>query len=290
MNRVQWFATISWFALPLSPIAPAFAQPSQVQPSDTLPVSADLIDVPAPFELSETEQKQIDAILHDWEKHSRSIRWFQCEFTRWQYKAFSTLGHEAEIARGEISYRWPNQASYRQFDPRQVAWSRDSKAVYEFDYDRKLVIERSLPESLCNQEIESWPLPLMYRVRAADVTREYWVRVSPDSQRQGELRLEFHPRQRPANLHATLLVAADVINGRRSFCPYQRLDVLLDATNLVPLGLRIAEPNGGQTSFAFTGRKMGSNIDEPQAILCEFPLPSGWKRVSDFGQSSSSSK
>ena len=280
MNRAQWIATIFLIGVLRSFAALVYAEQAEGKPNEAVR----LADVPAPFELSESKQKQVDAILRDWEKRSQPIRWFHCEFTRWQYDSIFAPRGEPEVAHGVISYRWPNRASYRQIEPRREAWSREANAVYELNYEQKLVVERLLPEGSRNHEIESWPLPLLYRVRAADLKRDYWVRVSPEKPRAGELRLEFHPRRRPADLHATLLVAADVMNGRTNFCPYQSLDVLLDAENMTPLGLRVGHDKVAHTSFAFTEVRVGSDEFEFGGIICAFPAavpPKGWKKISN---------
>jgi hypothetical protein len=159
---------------------------------------------------------------------------------------------------------------------------RDTNSICAFDYDQKLVIERPLPEASRNQEIESWPLPLLYRVRAADLNRDYWTRVSSHQPRKNELRLELYPRRRPADLRAALLVAADVTAGQTSICAYQRLHIILDAKNMTSLGLCVEHGNGSRTSFAFSETRIGSDEFEFGGIVCAFPAvlpPNGWKRI-----------
>ena len=236
----------------------------------------------APFELDETEQERLDAIVQKWEARSLPIRSFSCEFTRWQYDCFSGA-NEPRIVQGVIKYQWPNKACYYTDETSRERWERNGEAVYEFNYSRKVIYERRLSADAHEREIESWPLPFLYRVRVDDLKRDYWIRISPEKCRKGEIRLEFHPRRQPDGFWVALALALDDIESGRTPVRFQRLDVLLNEQTMAPVGLRIEQSNGGHTSLAFS--KIETNSETRDAslprILCEFSprLAPGWKKI-----------
>lgn len=244
------------------------------------PEAVAMEEVACPFESTDAEKERLDQIVAKWEEQSRGIRLFRCKFTRRQY--IGALFNEAPyIAQGELTYRWPNKASYHVLGRIAERWERDEKAIRRFDYDQKVVFEHPLPRS--ENESDSWPIPLLYGVRAADLNRDYWIRINPDERRDGEIWLELHPRQRPVQRLGNMVRWASDVLSTGCFYRHHPLTVILREGDFQPCALCVRPWNGDRTTFVFSAIEADS---EPPGytlsqILCDFarPIPTGWTRL-----------
>ena len=108
-------------------------------------------------------------------------------------------------------------------------------------------------------------LPFLFGASAEKLKRRYWIRaVAPPPGVQNQIWLEAYPRYQQD--------AAD----------FQRADIVLDAKNVLPLGIQLHLPNGEtRTSYSFYG--MIVNDPNPLRFLEGDPFspraPLGWTRV-----------
>jgi hypothetical protein len=251
------------------------AKQADPPPAWKVPGTVVMEEVACPFDVTDAERERVDQTLAKWEERSGAIRSFRCKFTHRNYHA--ALGNgDPRVSQGEITYRWPNKASYRVLGSARERWERDEKAIRRFDYDQKVMFEH--PLTAAENQTDSWPVPLLYQVRAADLKRDYWIRVI-DAPREGEIWLELRPRQRPVQANMVRLFN-DVMSTGCS-CRYQPLDIVLREDNFEPSALRVRHTDGSRTTYVFSD--VEADIECPgrtlSEILCELaPLPNGWIR------------
>jgi hypothetical protein len=251
----------------------------QARAAKAVPETVVLEDTACPFELTDADKERVDQILESWEPRSRSIRSLRCKFTRRQY--IRALGETPDVAEGEITYSWPNRASYHVLGSAPERWERDEKTIRRFDYDKKVVFE--CPLTAAENGNDSWPIPLLYQVRAADLKRDYWIRVNSDDRPKGEILLELHPRQRPVQRLGNVIRWANDAMSTGYLCRYQPLYVLLREDDFEPFALCFNSCNGDRTTFVLTDVVAGTESPARtlSEILCDFarPIPTGWTKL-----------
>ncbi len=238
----------------------------------------------APFVLSESQQKLLDQILLKWEKQSDKVKTFRCNFTRWEYDAAfgnPQADFKKSQGQGEIRYRAPDCGAYvitemKEYDPaRKVEspktegldhWVCDGKAIFEFNADKKLLIERRLPPELQGKAIADGPLPFIFGAKADQLKRRYWMRdVTPKDDVGKKIWLEAVPKYQQ-----------DAAN-------FQSATVILNESDFMPSALRIFLPGGKSNSdYSFVDSKMNDplavfNFIRPR--LSPTMMVSGWKHV-----------
>jgi TIGR03009 family protein len=236
---------------------------------------------PAPFVLTESQQKLLDQILIKWEQQSDKVKTFKCAFTRWEFdpifcqKAKDFLKSEGY---GEIKYKSPDQGRYQitklqEWDPDKGVlvtvtvgldhWVCDGKSIFEFDAKNKKLVERPLPPEMQGKAIADGPLPFIFGAKADQLKRRYWMRdVTPKDQIGKAIWLEAHPK-----------FQQDAANFRSA-------TVILNDSDCLPTGLRIFLPDGkNNTDYAFASTK----VNDPLAIIKGDFLPPitpfGWTKV-----------
>jgi TIGR03009 family protein len=265
-------------AAPQTNVAPG-QRPAQ--PADGV---AKNIAVVAPFKLTEAQQKLLDQILLKWEKQSDKVKTFKCTFTRWEYDAAfgnpKKSGEKSE-GRGQIKYRAPDCGEYvieslNEFDaatgvtrPKTEGldhWTCDGKAIFEFNAEKKLLIERRLPPELQGKAISDGPLPFIFGAKAEQLKRRYWMRdTTPKEQIGKTIWLEAIPKYQQ-----------DAAN-------FQSATVILNDADCMPQGLRIFLPGGkANTDYAFDSAKtndLTAVFDFLAPNLSPAMRIKGWKHV-----------
>jgi TIGR03009 family protein len=263
--------------------APSNAAPAGAARQPAAGVAKD-IAVIAPFTLTESQQKLLDQILLKWEKQSDKVKTFKCTFTRWEYDAAfgnpKKSGEKSE-GRGQIKYRAPDCGEYvidslQEFDAATGAtrpktegldhWMCDGKAVFEFNAEKKLLIERRLPPELQGKAISDGPLPFIFGAKAEQLKRRYWMRdTTPKDQIGKAIWLEAIPKYQQ-----------DAAN-------FQSATVILNDADCMPQGLRIFLPGGKANSdYYFESAKTNDltavfNFIAPR--LSPLMYAGGWKHV-----------
>jgi len=258
----------------------------------------------APFPpLNAAHQKYLDQVLGYWEHSSAQIKKYRCKFTRWQYDP--VFGPRVDpktgdipaktIATGVIQYAKPDKGMYEvtshydytppkeaggkaQYLPRKEnvfeKWICDGNSVFEFDFPRKVLIERQLPPEMRGKAIGDGPLPFMFGAEIEKVKRRYWLRVITPPNTVGEYWLEAWPKSRQ-----------DAAN-------YKKVKVIIDEKDFLPKGIEIfatnydAKKNPARTAFVFEERKVNfiglKDLDKLQLFHNAFHRPKApgkdWKK------------
>lgn len=234
-------------------------------------------------QLSPRETADLDAVLRAWEEHSGEIRTLECEFQCWKYD--TVFGAPAKggkpprptrICRGAILYAAPDKGHYH--ITKQVAdpaneqsefkdidgehWVCDGNAVYEFDHDKKQLVERRLPNQLKGKAISNSPLPFVFGTTAEKMRQRYWMRLRTPNDLVGkEVWLQVEP-----------IYAEDRAN-------YQSATVILDENRMLPRAVALQLPNGSRTNYMFDPPSINNPLKK---ILGYFKVPStpaGWKHI-----------
>jgi len=263
--------TQPWRGAPAGPPRPAQSQPPSIQQRPQAPPAG------APFQLTPQQQQHLDQVLKQWEQRSDRVKTFGCEFIRWEYDpVFGSADQPRFIDRGEIKYAAPDRGLFRVIDSRQgdkmapvederaEHWVCDGKAIYQFDYVKKQVVEHRLPPEKQGKAIaEEGPLPFLFGAEAEKLKQRYFLRiVTPKEVQQKQIWLEAYPRFRQ-----------DAAN-------FARAEFVLTADELKPFALQIYAPNRkNRTVYQF--REI--NVNDPLAFLRGNPFlvvtPWNWQKV-----------
>ena len=240
----------------------------------------------APFTLTESQDKLLEQILLKWEKQSDRVKTFKCAFTRWEIDP--TFGPEkndytASEAKGNIKYKSPDRGEYRvdeviRWDQKKLGyqadqdsierWICDGEAIYEFDFKKKQLKVRMLPEQMKGKAISDGPLPFIFGAKADQLKRRYWMRdVTPKEEVGKTIWLEAFPKYQQ-----------DAAN-------FQSATVILKESDFMPFALRVFMPGGKANSdYQFASTK----VNDPLAVfnfiaprLSPWQYANGWKHVVD---------
>ncbi len=272
LNRtLRWVALVSLFSLLLSiPARRAACQTARQTPlpkvDDRAPATPPRNaqpDTRAPFgALSREQQESLDLALAEWERRSGGIKSLKCNFTLWEYDG--VFGDPAKPKRreGELRYKAPDKGLYRVVDETQGEhWVCDGEAIYEFDYEKKELVERPLPPELRGKAISDGPLPFLFGANADKLKQRYFLRLiaAPPGQ-EDKLCLEAFPRYQQ-----------DAANFRRAV-------LMLTQPDLDPFALQIEMANGkDRTVHQFSE----PSINAMQFLPGDFSkprVPFGWKK------------
>jgi TIGR03009 family protein len=194
----------------MPPRRPAGVKPAPAGPVANLP--AKQAGPPKGFDLSENQQKLLDQILLKWEQQGNKVKTYSCQFTRWEYD--QVYGNPADHGKksegsGEIRFKAPDTGLYQikglqEFDPAKKVvkpksegldhWICDGKAIWEYNAEKKQLIERRLPPELQGKAISEGPLPFIFGAKAEQLKRRYWLRdVTPTEDLGKKIWLEAMP-------------------------------------------------------------------------------------------------
>lgn len=238
----------------------------------------------APFTLTAAQQKLLDEILLKWEKQSDKVKTFSCSFTRWEYdKAYGNPVDDFKKSQGEgiIRFKAPDTGLYQveslqEFDfskkvvkPRTDGldhWICDGKAIWEYNAEKKQLIERRLPPELQGKAISEGPLPFIFGAKADQLKKRYWLRdVTPTEEVGKTIRIEAVPKYQQ-----------DAAN-------FSSATVILNDSDCIPQALRIMLPGGtSNTDYLFNSSKANgllAALDFAYPKLTPLMMAQGWKKV-----------
>lgn len=234
-----------------------------------------------PFRLTPQQQQLLDQILLQWEKESEKVRTFKCTFGRWEVNpAFGPKGNNywLSIGEGQIKFKAPDHGVYivkkqQQWDAQRRAyvprtegldhWVCNGKSIFEFNADKRQLIERKLAPSLQGKAITEGPLPFIFGAKADQLRRRYWMRdITPADQVKRQVWLEAWPK------------------FQRDAANFQHAVVILNRRTFMPEALRIILPDGqNKQDYAFSG----TLVNDPLAIFkgdfMQPRTPRGWQKV-----------
>jgi TIGR03009 family protein len=237
--------------------------------------SADQTPKP-PFTLTAQEEAQVDSVLNRWEEHNRSIKTFDCQFTRWIYDMiFGPANRPKFIDSGIIKYAAPDRGMFRvettERDGKNVPvenaraehWISDGKSIFEFNPGKKQLTEHKLPPELQGKAIADSPLPFFFGAEAKKLKQRYFIRLlPPPNGGQDQIWLEAYPR-----------FQQDAANWRRA-------TFIISAHDMAPFGLEILQPNGKDyTRYRFSDIV----VNDPLRLFKGDPFraftPLGWRKI-----------
>lgn len=246
--------------------------------------------IPLPVE----HQQYLDKVLEVWERRSNDVTVYRCGFQRWEFDSvFGPATAAKRYSTGLIKYASPDKGLFQVEKvltyqaPMQVGgkpryvelegdyrehWVCDGQSVYEFDAQRKLVVQQILPAEMRGKAIDQGPLPFMFRANADDIRRRYWLRaITPEKVQEKEIWLEAYPR--------TLEDAGNFL----------KVHIVMDRQRVLPKGLVIFDrnyrpgKNTSRTVFQFNDREVNFNtsLDLLKVFQRNFyqpAVPRGWRK------------
>lgn len=229
--------------------------------------------VQAPFMLDARQQSDLDLFLKRWEEFSGKIKRFEIGFTTYNNNLgetpFSTYGSFNYIAPDKMSLHiqgeWLSKTE-RKDGSRQEKLIADGRAIYVYDFSKKVVKEMPLPPEMQGKTISTGPLPLVFGAKADDMKSRYWLRlVTPEAAASTQVWLEVFPRW-----------AEDAAE-------FQRVILAVNKDTMVPAGMKVVDVNAkSYVDYAFDAKscKINSRLDEIASTWRELftEVPLGWKR------------
>jgi TIGR03009 family protein len=230
---------------------PAVAQPAAPQPAN------------APFQLTQQQEAEVDRVLKLWEQYSGGVKNFDCKFKRWVYDpVFGPVDKPAFEDLGTLTFEAPDRAKYEVEGSRAEKWICDGKSIFEYNFQKKQMVEHKLPPEYQGKAIANGPLPFVFGAKADQLKQRYFVRIITPREKQGqETWLQVYPRYQQ-----------DAAN-------FQRAELILANQNMTPTALSLYEPNEkNHTTYAF----YDTVINDPLRILknpFSATTPLGWQKV-----------
>jgi TIGR03009 family protein len=224
-----------------------------------------------PFRLTSEHQQALDRMLAEWERRNSDVTLFRCEIQRWEFDLVFNKENNGlkRTAVGELKYRAPDRGLYRVRDAKTGEWIEDwrcdGKAIYEFNYEKKQLIERTLPPELQGKAITNGPLPFIFSAKADTLKKRYFMRLkNPPPGHEDKICIEAYPR-----------LQADAAN-------FMRAELLLWKETMMPFALHLVLPNGkSSTDHVFKDIKTNDPLG---VLLGDFDAPRTppfWKRLID---------
>jgi len=226
----------------------------QAQPGTAITRTAN-----APFQLTPNEQQELNRLLTAWEQRNRRIKTFTASFKRWEYDdVFNT----ETVAIGDIKYGAPDKGSYRVKGDQPEHWVCDGTAIYEYNEEKKQLIERRLPPQLQGKAIADGPLPFIFGAEAEKLRQRYFMRVITPPGVKDQIWLEAHPRHQQ-----------DAAN-------FSKAELILNAQTLDPYAIQIYLPSGNnRTVHQFYDLALNDPFDRIKNFFATPTTPVGWKRI-----------
>ena len=277
-----------------SPVAPQKSapgvrvgkRPSRTGPSPQIQAP----QIPKGFPLNRDDQARVDDVLMFWEQNTTAIKTFQCDFTKWDYDGvFGVKRGGKPVAKsqsdGILKYSKPDKGLFQVKEVRDLIppkageklrykkragsvaerWVCDGATVYEFDFEKKQLIETVLPPGMRGQAITSGPLPFMFGARAKEIKQRYWIReLTPPKEVTDQYWLEAYPKRRE-----------DAAN-------FRRVVIFLDQKRFLPIAMRVYGRGKSYSAYAFKNRKTNDFMNSVQNVFKQYipkKLPAGWQRI-----------
>jgi TIGR03009 family protein len=265
---------------------------------------------PSWFPLDEATQKFVDDVLAHWEQTSNKVEYYECTYQKWHFDPiFGPKDRDTPrfFSKGEIKYQSPDKGLFRDvtvweyvgLKPEEDAtkkpkagepppgwqdalelvgehWVCDGKTIFQFDSQRKRLLQTIIPGEMQGKAIADGPLPFLFGAKAATITQRYWIRpLEPPAGVKNEYWLEAVPRFRQ-----------DAQN-------FQRVQVVLAKEDFFPSKLSVYPPNFDpkkhpeRTDYTFAKRKarmkgdIGITLKDLQFWKAQFyepQVPRGWTK------------
>jgi TIGR03009 family protein len=240
--------------------------------------------------LSPQEQQRVFKLLEAWEQESNKVQSFKCKFTRWDYdKTFGPLKNDFLMSerQGEIKFRAPDKGSIKEtsmkvYEPPQDPqnpkdrgkyvdskdgmehWVCDGSAIYQFKAKVKTLEVTDLPPHMRGKAITEGPLPFVFGAKAKTLKERYWFREVPNESKGSQIWLEAWPK-----------FAEQAAN-------FQKVQVILGAKDLLPVGMEIYAPNGNDRSaYMFEEHVVNDPLGFFKGDFMPPMTPFGWKKVNN---------
>lgn len=228
----------------------------------------------APFKLTEQEFDLLFTVLKVWEQRSATINTAKANFTLWtQDPVFKKQTRQS----GKVSYQAPDHGLYKVLDEEGKDWTDhwvcDGKAVYDYDYAKKVLSQFDLPPELQGQNITNGPLPFLFACKKDQLLNRYWMRlVTPEAVANDEIWIEAYPRLQ---------------NERADFV---RATIILNRKELVPTAIELYFNNEGRTVHQFDWKINTGGGAFSMFMPDEFKaaVPRGWTKEVNPGMKDTS--
>ncbi len=241
----------------------------------------------APFALDPQQQAQLDWLLARWEKEGANVKTFECSFTRFDWDPVWRADRPMHVVQGELKYAAPDKGMLRVtselVDFRweggsakggrtvegQMAehWICNGSSIFEYNFQKKQLVEHKLPPEVKGTAISSSPLPFLFGAKADQLRERCFLRVVTPQGVKDQAWLEAHPRYK-----------ADASNFRKA-------TLILALGKMQPSAIESILPNGkSSTGYQFDYPKVNAkNLLDPFGVFENnwlFPrTPTGWTRV-----------
>jgi TIGR03009 family protein len=255
------------------------AQTGAAQPAGQVAIAG--VAPQVPFTLTPQQQQLLNQTLLKWENQSARIKTFKCTFGRWEVNfAFGPKENNYWLStgQGEIKFKAPDHGIYivrqqQDWDPQKRAyvartegldhWVCNGQSIFEYNAEKKQLIERRLAPELQGKAITDGPLPFIFGAKADQLNRRYWMRdITPADEINQKVWLEAWPK-----------FQQDAAN-------FQHAIIILNARSFIPEALRIILPDGrNKQDYAFSD----TQVNDPLSILKGDFLPPikpfGWEKI-----------
>ena len=245
----------------------------------------------APFQLTPEQEADLHRVLRAWEERSQKVQTLACEFKRWEYDETFGIKNPQDPtkvipkeSKGEIKYSAPDKGLYHITEMRLPVsleagqpkfqttsdggehWVCDGQSIWEYNYDKKQLIERRLPPEMQGKAIQDGPLPFLFGAQADKLLTRYWMRVVTPANVQSQIWIEAFPKNQ-----------IDAANFRRA-------TVILDSATLFPAAIEVHLPNGKSRHVHQLFNNVANNNNPLRFLKGDFSkpaLPRGWTKVED---------
>ncbi len=203
-------------------------QQSSQQPVAARPAAGQQ-QLPARFQLTPHQTAELNRVLKAWEAASSQVKTFECDFNRFTYDATFGNPDRPVFDEGHLKYAAPDKGMFKVEGARPEHWICDGKAIFEYNFQSKLLTEHRLPPELHGKAISDGPLPFLFGANADKLRQRYFLRITTPPDKSGkEVWLEACPRYQQ-----------DAAN-------FQRADLIIAVSGMQPTAVQIWEPGGKQ--------------------------------------------
>ena len=221
-----------------------------------------------PFVLSPQEEAQLNQVLQAWEQRGQEVHKFDCKFTRFRYDP--VWGKRDENGQpipfkdmGDIHYAAPDKGSFHIPDgDRQERWICDGKAIFQYDFRKKQVLEYRLPPELQGKAISDGPLPFLFGSTANQLRQRYYLKMTQVDQAKKEIWLLALPR------------------FQRDAANFSQAEIILSFPSMQPAALQLFQPNKVRDVYVLADS--GVNKTDLRRIFEDVfnaRVPMGWQKV-----------
>lgn len=264
---------------PRAPVA-AGAPGTATNPVPTTAAPAPIAPA-APFMLTPEQETLLDAILLKWEKQSDRISSYTCTFGRWEInETFGPAENNYVLteAKGDIKFKAPDNGTYivsslTEWDRSKKAytartegldhWVCNGKSIFEFNHEKRELIERQLAPEMRGKAITDGPLPFVFGTKADKLKARYWMRdITPREDVGKSISLEAWPK------------------FQRDAANYQYAIIMLTQRDFMPSALRIVLPDGkSKQDYSFESTQVNNPLSILATAFAAPFTPLGWKKV-----------